>query len=160
MQTEYQTRQPGRTQMLQSLLQIFLIQTQRHYQIMNSSQVPSVETRLIDQFRRLIDQEFLTHRNVQAYADRLGLTAGYLTKIAKEVTGLSASVLIRDRLILEAKRLLAHTDSTVSQISYELQFDDPSYFGRFFKRETGQSPLSFRHNFRQSLTHLPSSRRD
>ncbi|MEM7032442.1 MAG: helix-turn-helix transcriptional regulator [Chloroflexota bacterium] len=156
MQSEYQTQKLGRTHMLQSLVQIFLIQAQRHYQMRNTHLKPTTEALLIDQLRTLIDQQFLSQRNVQAYADMLGITAGYLSKIAKTVTGVSAGVLIRERLVLEAKRLLAHTDNSVAEISFELQFDDPSYFGRFFKRETGQSPLSFRRNSRQSLTHVLS----
>jgi AraC-like DNA-binding protein len=155
MYTEFHGDQPGRPQMLQSLLQIFLIQAQRHYQA-GTPPAPSAEIQVIDQFRRLIDQHYLTTRSVQEYADLLGITAGYLTKISKDVSGLPAGNLIRDRLVMEAKRLLVHTDNTVAEICAELQFDDPSYFGRFFKRETGVSPLTFRQSYREKYQIPPN----
>lgn len=155
MLSEFRSNHPGRSQMLQSLLQIFLIQAQRHYQG-STPAAPSTEIQLIEQFRRLIDQRYLVIRSVQEYADLLGITAGYLTKISKDVTGQPASNLIRDRLIMEAKRLLAHTDNTVAEICAELQFDDPSYFSRFFKRETGASPLAFRQSFQEKYQTPPN----
>ena len=88
-------------------------------------------------------------RSVSAYAKKIGVSAGHLTDTVKEVTGSSPGKIIRQAIILEAKRLLAHTDLTVSQTCYTLSFDDPSYFGRFFKRETGQSPESFRKSIRE-----------
>lgn len=155
MFSEFQSNQTGRSQMLQSLLQIFLVQAQRHYQVITPA-VPSAEIQLIEQFRRLVDQHYLVNRSVQEYADLLGITAGYLTKISKNTTGQPAGNLIRDRLIMEAKRLLAHTDSTVTEICAQIQFDDPSYFGRFFKRETGASPLTFRQSFREKYQTPPN----
>ncbi|MEM7346043.1 MAG: AraC family transcriptional regulator, partial [Chloroflexota bacterium] len=138
----------GRTPMMQSLLRILLIQLQRYYQSVQPQSVISSETLLVDQFQTLVEQHFLKHRTVQDYAAILGITAGYLSKVTKATTGFPASTVIRNRIVLEAKRLLAHSEQTVAEICHELQFEDPSYFGRFFKRETGQSPLQFRQNFR------------
>src|SRR5258707_14056302 len=59
-------------------------------------------------------------------------------------TGLSAGELIRARLLLEAKRLLLHSEQTVAEIGYELGFEDPSYFSRFVRREIETSPLELR----------------
>jgi len=104
---------------------------------------------LIDRFRQLVEAHFLTHQTVQAYAEILGITANHLSESAKAATGLPAGALIRQRLLLEAKRLLVHTDQSVQQIAECLSFQDPSYFGRFFKRETGQSPSAFRNTIRR-----------
>jgi AraC-like DNA-binding protein len=153
---EYEQEQPGRTLAIQSLLRLLLIQLQRHYRVPETPNVPSADLMLIDRFQRLIDQHYLTRRSVGEYADLLGITPGYLTKISRDVTGLPAGALIRNRIIIEAKRLLAHTDNTVAEICFELQFEDPSYFGRFFKRETGQSPLSFRQGFRKKYQTSPN----
>lgn len=149
LMAEYRESQFGRTMALQSLLRMILIQLQRNYPASQRPGAPPAEVTLIDQYQRLIDRHFLTQRSVQEYADLMGVTAGYLTKISKEVTGLPAGTLIRNRIIVEAKRLLAHTNRTVAEICAELQFDDSSYFGRFFKREAGDSPLAFRRNFQR-----------
>jgi len=63
--------------------------------------------------------------------------------------GVSAGALVRQRRILEAKRLLVHTDMTVSEIAYALNYADPSYFGRFFKRETNLTSSGFRQQFKR-----------
>ena len=101
-------------------------------------------TELVRRFRQLVAQHFMEHRSVQSYADLLGVSAGHLSRSIKDVTGSSASQIIRQELIMEAKRLLVNTDLVVERISDQLAFTDPAYFGRFFKRETGFSPGSYR----------------
>jgi AraC-like DNA-binding protein len=65
--------------------------------------------------------------------------------------GISAGELIRDRILLEAKRLLINLDLTISEIAYQLNFSDNSYFTKFFKKYTGQKPDEFRKsNIKQS----------
>lgn len=63
--------------------------------------------------------------------------------------GVTAGALLRQRLVIEAKRWLAHSEWTVAQIAENLNFADASYFGRFFKRETAVTPRTFREDFRQ-----------
>jgi AraC-like DNA-binding protein len=65
----------------------------------------------------------------------------------RKVMGVSAGTLLRQRRTLEAKRLLIHTNMTVAEIANALNFVDPSYFGRFFKRETDLTPSGFRQDF-------------
>lgn len=101
-------------------------------------------TELVRSFRQLVSQHFLEHRSVQSYADELGVSAGHLARSIRDVTGSSASQLIRQELLMEAKRLLMHTDMVVERISDQLAFNDPAYFARFFKRETGFSPGAYR----------------
>ena len=144
--SEYHSEQVGRAQVLQSYLQIFLVQAQRCYGPIDTDILPRADRVLIDAFQRLIDQHYLSIRTVQQYADMLAITPEHLTTIAKQSTGTTASGHIRARIILEAKRLLAYTSQTVAEICYQLQFDDPSYFSRYFKRETGQRPVAFRDN--------------
>ncbi len=101
-------------------------------------------TDLVLRFRQLVAQHFIEHRSMQFYAGELGVSAGHLSRSIKEVTGHSASQIVRQELIMEAKRLLVNTDLVVERISDQLAFDDPAYFGRFFKRETGFTPGSYR----------------
>lgn len=109
---------------------------------------PAVElnptTDLVRRYRQLVSEHFMEHRSAQFYAGELGVSAGHLARSIKDVTGHSASQIIRQELIMEAKRLLANTDLVVERVSDQLAFEDPAYFGRFFKRETGFSPGAYR----------------
>jgi AraC-like DNA-binding protein len=95
-------------------------------------------------FKKMVSKNYLTHRSTAYYAEKLGISEAYLYELTKENTGLTPGQIIRKEIAMEAKRMLAHTNNTISEIGYRLGFDDPSYFGRFFKRETGFSPNSFR----------------
>jgi AraC-like DNA-binding protein len=79
----------------------------------------------------------------------LGVTTSHLSDSMRLETGLTAGELIRARLILEAKRLLLHSELTIAEIGYELGFGDPSYFSRFVRREIKTSPAEFRDRIRE-----------
>ncbi|MBM7774494.1 AraC-like DNA-binding protein [Actinokineospora baliensis] len=143
---EYRTREPGYATMLQAHLHILLVQVQRLRR--THPDTPTTST-LVWRFTRLATKHALTERSVTAYADRLGITAGHLTDLVRAAMGTTPGAVIRAALALEAKRLLAQTDLSVAQIAHRLTFDDPSYFGRFFKRETGESPGDFRREIRE-----------
>ncbi len=149
MQQEYKTAQFGRTNAIQSFLQILLIQAQRHYTATSSPADDTTAYALAHSFSGLVDLHFQTKQAVEDYAALLGITPDYLTEVTKQATGLTASQLVHRRISLEAKRLLAHTARSVGEICYDLNFKDPSYFSRFFKRETGQTPQLFRQGFQE-----------
>lgn len=145
----YEIHEFGRTVLLQNLLQMFLIYLQR---FSPKTPYPSLHTanqELTHQLQHLIEKHYLTHQTVQAYANLIGVTASHLTESVKTATGRAAGSYIRQRLSLEAKRMLVHTPNTIQQISRILGFKDPSYFSRFFKRETKYSPVDFRTKFRE-----------
>ena len=95
LMNEYQSNQPGRRQVIQAYLQIFLIQSQRCYGVTALPKLPRADILLIDAFQKLIDQHFLSVRSVQQYADMLALSPEHLTTLAKQCTGVTASGLIR-----------------------------------------------------------------
>jgi AraC-like DNA-binding protein len=95
-------------------------------------------------FRRLLELNFTGWHHVAQYADALACTEKSLTRSALEVTGRTAKEVIAQRITLEAKRLLAHTDRPVSLVSETLGFDEATNFAKFFRRETGLSPRQFR----------------
>ncbi len=97
-------------------------------------------------FQELIEGNFLTLKTPKQYAEKMNVTPNYLNTLCKKKSGKSAGELIRQRVLLEAKRLLAHTKLTVSEISFKLGFEDNSYFGRFFKKYIGVTPETFRGN--------------
>ncbi|WHT16757.1 AraC family transcriptional regulator [Crossiella sp. CA-258035] len=96
------------------------------------------------QFQRELERFFAQTRQVEDYADRLGCSSKTLTRACRSATGQAAKQLIDARVALEAKRLLAYTNLPVANISRRLGFSEPTNFGKFFQRETGQSPSTFR----------------
>lgn len=96
------------------------------------------------QFRALVDVHFRTDRSPEFYAGEMGMTVARLNRFCRIFTDRTASQSIRERIVLEAKRLLVFSKMSVSQIAYDLGYDDPAYFSRVFRKETGQSPQEFR----------------
>lgn len=100
--------------------------------------------RYAERFVVLVDEHFRAHRDTWYYADELCITPNYLNEVVRRHMGINAKSYIRDRSIREAKRLLSYTDLTVSEIADELNFENPSYFIRMFRSQTGMTPLQFR----------------
>lgn len=91
-------------------------------------------------FRQLVELHYRQHRDLDFYADALGLTRRTLSRLTAARLGCSPMDLIHRRLALEAQRLLRYTNATATQVAAELGFDDPSYFSRFYLRMTGRRP--------------------
>jgi AraC-like DNA-binding protein len=99
-------------------------------------------------FQRLLDQSFARWHSVAPYADAIGCTSRTLTRVTLNVVGMGAKAFVANRISLEARRLLAHTEMSVAGISDELGFDDCSNFSKFFRREAGCTPMAFRAGYR------------
>lgn len=95
-------------------------------------------------FRDLVDQDFRSHKPIETYASRMGLTAPHLNRICREHLGSTVLGVVHGRIILEAKRYLTFTTLSAKEVALALAFEDPAYFARFFKQKTGFSPLGFR----------------
>lgn len=108
----------------------------------------SASAEVFDRFRREIEARFTATHQVDDYATALGCSVRTLTRASLATTGRTAKQLIDDRVALEAKRLLAHSDLPVSAIARRLGFGEPTNFGRFFARTCGQSPGRFRASVR------------
>lgn len=132
------------TSMSQALLHILLLQIQRCVDAQSGSTVPKKYLVLYKKFKNLIDKNFTNNWSVSDYADQLAITQHHLNAVAKEVTGKTATAVIRARSVLEAKRLLSFTDFSVSEIAARLGYFDSSYFSKIFKAETGSSPIEFK----------------
>ncbi|WP_231601962.1 AraC family transcriptional regulator [Salinibacterium sp. NG253] len=101
-------------------------------------------------FRSVLERDLTRSRNVRDYVTGLGYSERTVSRACQTVTGLTAKALLDERLMLEAKRLLAHTDGTVASISTALGFSEPTNFTKFFERVVGTSPAEFR----RSLVHF------
>jgi AraC-like DNA-binding protein len=99
---------------------------------------------LTKKFLLLVERNFLAIVSVADYAEMLNVTPSHLIETTKRAIGKPAGRVIRERVLLEAKRLLCYSDMSASEIAYHLSFEDPSYFSRFFKKYTGITPIEFR----------------
>jgi AraC family transcriptional regulator, transcriptional activator of pobA len=91
-----------------------------------------------------VEQNFRAVTSISGYAQLLRVNPAALSGAVKEQTGRTAGTFIRQRILLEAQRLLLHTSLTVSEIAYGIGFEYPSYFIRFFRHLTGKTPSAFR----------------
>lgn len=105
---------------------------------------------LVTQFQAMVDKHFREQHAVQHYAELLDVSPDYLSKSVKRYLGVTASDHIQTKLLLEAKRLLVFTPMSSKEITYALHIEDPSYFGRLFKRKTGLTPNEYRASVRKS----------
>lgn len=146
---EYQ--QPGEWQqrMLSAYLTVLLTYLSRLYTEQYTDNDPSTDTLLLKTFQAKIDDYFRERHEVSEYAAMLNISAGHLSEVVKEQSGRPAIKHIHERLVLEARRLLVHTDTSLKEIAFDLGFSDASYFTRFFKRETGATPADYRTNVRK-----------
>lgn len=95
-------------------------------------------------FTSLLEQHFVSLKRPADYAARLNISVSYLNECIREVTGFSVSHQIQQRVILEAKRLLYHSNRSVKEISNDLGYGDPAYFSRLFTKSAGMTALQFR----------------
>lgn len=95
-------------------------------------------------FKALLERNFVTSKSPTEYAQQLNISSPYLNECVKNTTGHSVSNHIQQRVILEAKRLLYHSDKSVKEIATELGYDDYPYFSRLFSKVTGMTALTFR----------------
>ncbi|MBN2905220.1 MAG: helix-turn-helix domain-containing protein [Rhodobacteraceae bacterium] len=100
--------------------------------------------RLAAGFAALVEKGFRTHKGVADYAGDLGVTPTHLTRVCNQTCGRSASELLTERKISEARRLLADTRAPVNQIASALGYGSAAYFTRSFQMHTGHAPLAFR----------------
>ncbi|WP_374949198.1 helix-turn-helix transcriptional regulator [Mucilaginibacter sp.] len=96
------------------------------------------------EFRKLLEQSYPTAKRPADYAKWLNVTVAYLNECVKGATGFSVSHHIQQRVVLEAKRLLYHSDKSVKEIAFALGYDDYPYFSRIFNKLTGLTALAFR----------------
>lgn len=98
------------------------------------------------QFRHLLESVYRENWSVSQYAEKLNISTKTLNSLVKSQTGKTTSNMIKDRIVLEAKRRLCHSGSFVNEIGHDLGFQDPSYFIKFFKKYVNLTPTEFRNS--------------
>jgi len=104
---------------------------------------------LVQRFRLALEEHLPRIVEVGEFADLLNVSRTHLNNGLRRHTGRSPSELIHEKMLLEAKRRLLHSSLTVAEIAFELKFQDPSYFGRFFRKHTGMTPGAYRESTQQ-----------
>lgn len=134
--------------LLQSLLFAFLLKCERKYLQTGLEEMHDrTEWNTAIQFRNLIDQNFSKDRSVAFYAGQLNISEKSLLRSTSSVFGKSPKEVIHERLLIEAKRLLLHSNANTKEISFTLGFDEPTNFVKYFKKYTQKTPLEFRETF-------------
>lgn len=131
---------------LQYLVKLFLIEVQRVGQ--RGTGIPlcvnNSSNRTFIRFRQMLEHHYKRMHTVKEYAGHLNVSVKTLTNSVYESAHTTPLKIINDRIVLEAKRQLFYSDLKVKEISFRLGFEDPSYFVKFFKRQTGFLPAEFR----------------
>lgn len=102
------------------------------------------EVAAFHRFRALVETHVTAHWPIARYAREMGVSESRLNRVCRIAAGKSALEIVQDRLALEARRRLIHVAGSVSTLAFELGFEDPAYFWRFFRRRTGMTPREFR----------------
>lgn len=147
IEVEFTNNEPWCQDMLRSCLLMLLTRLRRMQPAGRSDESSPRSYSLTKRFKLLIERHYLDFESVKDYASVLIVTERRLNEAVRSATGKTASMLIHDRILLEAKRLLTQSELGVSEVSYRLNFDDPAYFSRFFKKHTQLSPLEFKKKF-------------
>jgi len=152
MEQEYSNNRPQKNLVLRNLLNAFIICAVRLISCKcktNIAQMDSSQNKIVRQFKSLTDEHYHQRTRVAEYADMLYVTPGHLNDLIKSVTGKTAKQIIDEKRVVEAKRLLFWGQHSVKQIAGHLNFEDDSYFNRFFKKHTGETPALFQKNIRE-----------
>jgi len=152
MDIELHAVRPARDRAIQLYLYLLLLEIRRSYERQGfdgATEGPAGHG-LVSRFHKLVGEHYLSRRQVSDYAQMLSVSPNHLNKVVKEVTGKTASESIRELLGQEARSLLRYTDKTISEIAYQLDFSDPASFNRFFKGESGETPLAYRNRNRNN----------
>ncbi|SDQ97146.1 AraC-type DNA-binding protein [Chryseobacterium soldanellicola] len=145
LRSEYQSHQQSRKEILCLLLKVFVLKY-----IRNSSKKDLInrsvdhKKKLVDDFNDLVNLHYKELKTTSKYAEKLNINSSYLNTLVKEILDITAGQVIKNRIILEAERLLLHSSLSIIEISYELGFNDNSHFGKYFKSVRGVSPNNFR----------------
>ena len=132
-------------EMIRTMLKRYVILCTRIYKDQNNL-IHEEETSLIREFNFLVEQHFRDKHKVADYASLLNRSPKTLSNIFQKHSSKSPLQFIQNRKILESKRLLGYSDLQVQEIGYQIGYDDIQSFSRFFKKQTGHSPISYRMN--------------
>ena len=150
IEDEYQ-KQGNNFIITKALLKVFLLKLIQVKEHDFTSQ--DIQQKRVYEFLMLLESNYQQVRNTDFYAGKIGISSKRLNQILKEKLNKTGMQIIHDRIILEAKRKIIHSELTIKEIAYDLGFSDRPYFSRFFKKQTNQTPEEFQ---KQAKNHIES----
>ena len=149
MEQEYKNPSVHSIELMQGYLQVALIKLLRHQDQSNTTETANNYS-TFRRFEQFIQSAHpVSNLKVNQAATSLGISPQNLNTICRKVSGKSASELIVEQVVLEAKRYLIHSDKNISEIAFSLNFTDPSHFVKYFKKAVGETPQTFRSRYFQ-----------
>jgi AraC family transcriptional regulator, transcriptional activator of pobA len=132
-------------EMVTTLLKTFLLRSERlGPDALAISVAERASMQIFYNFVAFVEDNYRKHLKVKNYSECLNISTKRLTEVCNSVSGLSAKKIIQERVILEAKRYLYHSELSVKEIGYLIGFDDPAHFSKYFHKATSMYPLAFR----------------
>ena len=148
--TEYRSENNYKTEKITSLINLAYIDLSRIYSTENEeekSKLSITYSATLRAFEKLLEEYFKSEKAASFYAEKLNITTKHLNRILKTILNKTTTGLIKERTLLEAKRLIVHTENSLTEISEILGYEDYAYFSRIFKAKTKQTPLSFKNKY-------------
>ncbi|HEY3370304.1 MAG TPA: helix-turn-helix transcriptional regulator [Prolixibacteraceae bacterium] len=153
MKSLFHSENELRFESIGAYLKLFLIECNNHCSLFpaggNTQQIEVGKT-LVKSFKEIVEKHYTEWHQVKNYAEALFVSPNYLNEVIKSAMHVSAKDYIQNRLILEAKRLAVFTGKSGKEIGFDLGFEDPSHFSKFFKSNTRQSLM----DFKESVTNI------
>ena len=146
---EFRYPQLGRAMIFDALLRTLLVLIRRQLSLKQQHQTLYGQQRILfNHYRSLIEDHYKASWTISEYAGHMCITESKLNRICRMFTEQSAFEVLQDRVLLEAQRHLIYTAAPLSEIAYDLGFNDSAYFCRYFKKRTGMTPKNFRRDHR------------
>ncbi len=146
---EYYNKLPFKKQKIASLIHTTYIDLARHYTSTKSTTTITSHSYLeiLRALEVVINENYKVEKSVKFYASKLNISPKHLNRVTKTTLNKTTTTLITERVILESKRLIVHSDNTLSQISEILGYMDYAYFSRVFKLKTNTTPIEFKKGY-------------
>lgn len=132
-------------EIIRASFQAILWQIRRIYEdIKPKKKIETASVVIASKFQFLVNKNFIHNTSVEDYAEMLNVTPNHLSQTIKKARGRTAKSIITQRRFEESKFLLKHTNNQIAEICYHLNFLEPTHFNKFFKKESGYTPVEFR----------------
>ncbi|EKE70512.1 helix-turn-helix domain-containing protein [Celeribacter baekdonensis] len=149
MRREYTWNAPGRRLAIKAQFERILVALMRLRLEVGAEETQRVDRDydLLCRYREILETHFKSEKGLEFYASKLGVSIQRLNLACKARVGKTASQLLHERVVIEAKRCLIYMTMTVAEVGYDLGFEDPAYFSRFFSQRVGQPPGAYRETY-------------